>query len=46
LIERNQAAVTFHQHYRSERASLDTRKFLLLAREDGGWHIAQERILP
>ena len=46
MIEGNQAQVTFHQHYRSERANLSTKKLLLLAREEGGWHIAQERILP
>lgn len=46
MIEGNQAQVTFHQRYRSERANLNTKKFLLLAREEGGWHIAQERILP
>lgn len=46
MIEGNQAQVTFHQHYRSERVNLNTKKFLLLAREEGGWHIAQERILP
>jgi tetratricopeptide (TPR) repeat protein len=46
VIDGNQAQVTFHQRYRSERASLNTKKLLLLAREQGGWHIAQERILP
>lgn len=46
MIEGNQAEVTFYQRYRSERANLNTKKFLLLAREGDGWHIAQERILP
>ncbi|MBK7469266.1 MAG: tetratricopeptide repeat protein [Betaproteobacteria bacterium] len=46
LVEGNQAQVTFHQRYRSERTNLNTRKFLLLAREGDGWHIAQEKILP
>ena len=46
VIDANQVQVTFSQRYRSERASLTTRKSLLLAREAGGWHIAQERILP
>ena len=46
LLEGNQAQVTFHQHYRSDRASLNTKKLLLLSREDGAWHIAQEKVLP
>ena len=46
VIDANQVQVTFSQRYRSERASLTTRKSLLLAREGGAWHIAQERILP
>lgn len=40
-----QAEVTFVQHYRSERARLNTKKALKLSKEDGAWHIAQERIL-
>jgi len=40
-----EAEVTFLQHYRSERARLDTRKTLRLEREDGSWRIAEERIL-
>jgi len=40
-----QAVVTFTQHFRSERAKLDTRKQLRLAKEGDAWHIAQERIL-
>jgi hypothetical protein len=40
-----QAEVTFVQHYRSERARLNTKKTLKLSKEDGAWHIAQERIL-
>ncbi|MEP7085435.1 MAG: hypothetical protein ABI854_11900, partial [Betaproteobacteria bacterium] len=46
VIDANQVQVTFSQRYRSERATLTTRKSLLLAREAGGWHIAQERVLP
>lgn len=46
LIDGNQARVTFRQRYRSERASLNSKKYLLLAKEDGIWHIAQERVLP
>ena len=46
MLDANQVQVTFTQRYRSERASLTTRKLLLLAREEGVWHIAQERILP
>ena len=46
VIDANQVQVTFNQRYRSERASLTTRKSLLLAREAGSWYIAQERILP
>ena len=40
-----QAEVTFVQHYRSDRARLNTKKALKLSKEDGAWHIAQERIL-
>jgi tetratricopeptide (TPR) repeat protein len=39
-----EAEVTFLQHYRSDRARLDTHKTLRLSREDGGWRIAEERI--
>ena len=46
MIDGNQAQVTFRQHYHSERTTLNTKKELLLAREEGAWHIAQERILP
>jgi ketosteroid isomerase-like protein len=46
MIDGNQAQVTFRQRYHSARASLNTKKLLLLAREDGAWHITQERILP
>ncbi|MEO8134008.1 MAG: tetratricopeptide repeat protein [Betaproteobacteria bacterium] len=46
MIENNQAQVTFLQRFRSDRVKLNTRKILLLAREDGAWHIARERIVP
>jgi tetratricopeptide (TPR) repeat protein len=45
MIGDSEAEVTFVQHYRSERARLNTKKLLRLSREDGAWHIAQERIL-
>jgi len=45
MIGPGEAVVTFTQHYRSERAKLNTKKQLRLAKEDGAWHIAQERIL-
>jgi tetratricopeptide (TPR) repeat protein len=45
MIGESEAEVTFLQHFRSERAKLNTRKLLRLSRENGVWHIAQERIL-
>jgi tetratricopeptide (TPR) repeat protein len=45
MIGDSEAEVTFHQHFRSERANLNTRKMLRLSKENGVWHIAQERIL-
>ncbi len=46
LVGADQAQVTFLQKFRSDRVKLNTRKELLLAREDGAWHIARERIVP
>ena len=45
LIGDSEAEVTFVQHFRSERAKLNTKKVLRLSKEKGAWHIAQERIL-
>jgi len=45
MIGDSEAQVTFVQHYRSERAKLNTKKVLRLAKEGGAWYIAQERIL-
>jgi tetratricopeptide (TPR) repeat protein len=46
MLDADRAEVTFHQQFRSDRVKLSTRKSLLMAREDGGWHIAKEHIVP
>ena len=45
MLGDSEAEVTFLQHFRSERANLNTKKMLRLSKENGVWHIAQERIL-
>ena len=45
MVGDSEAEVTFLQHFRSERAKLNTKKLLRLTKENGVWHIAEERIL-